>query len=370
MWMTHDAIIATALHYHVPPVAAPVSVAPSDSCANRGLWSDLPMETGIATLVCYAGVFGDVIGVEEISTRLGAAGHEEFHAALNKLHNQGRIIVRDGFAGLPGHEEQIHLKASKIAIADRLIRSRQADLEKLGRNPMIKFVGISGSLAARNPAPDYKNHLDMDIFLITRNQCLWLYQIPRSFRNMFFPEKKEPNLCINFIMDESSLEVSNKNLFTATDIRNLIPISGSDAYQRFLQVNRWVNYYYPGFSSGSVLAGKTASGSMLNKCLYFFHAILRSVKHLSIIPLRELSFKMDPSKGINFNRLSNRSGGFQLFVHNKFSRLSARWFPDLVDAALIEKLFPDELSTVIRNGATEALELGPEIGLMFDSKYG
>ena len=31
------------------------------------IWYDLPMATGIATLVAYAGVFGDVIGIEEIA---------------------------------------------------------------------------------------------------------------------------------------------------------------------------------------------------------------------------------------------------------------------------------------------------------------
>ena len=32
--------------------------------SQRGVWSDLPLSTGIAALVCYAGVFGDVIGID------------------------------------------------------------------------------------------------------------------------------------------------------------------------------------------------------------------------------------------------------------------------------------------------------------------
>ena len=53
---------------------------------QRSIWSDLPLTTGIAALVCYAGVFNDVIGIEELASRLGVSGKEEFYSALNKLH--------------------------------------------------------------------------------------------------------------------------------------------------------------------------------------------------------------------------------------------------------------------------------------------
>jgi len=125
------------------------------------------------------------------------------------------------------------------------------DLRKLGRNPLIKFVGISGSVAANNPTRDRSNLIDIDIFLITRNQCLWLYVIPLCCLNNFRSLMQDRRLCINFIMDESDLRIPNRNFFTATDIRNLIPVSGLDTFQSFRQANNWVDYYYPGFSGTS-----------------------------------------------------------------------------------------------------------------------
>jgi len=136
---------------------------------QASIWSDLPLSTGIATLACYAGVFNDVIGIEDMSSRLGLSGQAEFYSALNELHLNGRLVLRDGFAALPGLDDKIAVKASKIARSQRLINSRMDHLKKLGRNPLIKFVGISGSLAANNPTRDRNDHLDIDIFLITRN---------------------------------------------------------------------------------------------------------------------------------------------------------------------------------------------------------
>lgn len=373
--MKHLGSIASTQQCHVPlaavPGPAPSLGATDGSCQNRGIWSDLPMETGIATLVCYAGVFGDVIGVEEMASRLGVSGQDEFYTALNKLHGQGRIILKDGFATLPSLEDKLRIKASKIETTGRLIGSRREELKTLGRSPFTKFVGISGSLAAQNPVSDRNNHLDLDIFLITRNQCLWLHAISRGIRNLFQREKGDPELCINYVMDESDLGVSNKNFYTATEIRNIIPVSGLDTFRRFLHVNHWVDYYYPGFSGSSAPVDAIPSGNLINKLLYILYTMLKSIKHLSLVPLRNISFKTDPIGGFYFNRISVRYGGYQALVHKKFTRLAIEWFPDLVDAELINKLFPDELSVIIRRGEIDVFELNVVQSQGADySKYG
>jgi hypothetical protein len=338
----------------------------------RGIWSDLPMSTGIATLVCYAGVFGDVISVEDMASRLGVAGQELFYSALNNLLRQRRLIVRDGYAALPDLGNKIGIKAGKIQATAKLIGSRIEDLKKLGRNPFINFVGISGSLAANNPAKDSLGILDIDVFLITRNQCIWLYEIPKRIRQNLFPKKEpEPKLCINHVMDESDMRVANRNFYTATEIRNLIPVAGLDTFRAFLQANDWIDYYYPGFSGPPVPTTKPNSPGLINKLLYTFVPLLYCIKYRSLTYLRMLTFKTDQSRETNYNRVSSKRGGYQMFVHDKFSRLAAIWYPDLVDEQLVDKLFADELSREIKQGAAEYLNADFYANLRFDyQKYG
>lgn len=325
----------------------------------------MPLSTGIATLVCYAGVFNDVIGVEEVASRLGMSGQDEFYTALNELRLQGGLILKDGFAALPNLEDKVAIKVSKIAMTKQLISFRLDSLKKLGKSPMIKFVGISGSLAADNPTKDRNDHLDIDIFLITRNQCLWLYNILRGIRNLFPRSKRGPELCINYVMDETNLMVANRNFYTATEIRNLIPVSGMDAYRKFLQVNNWVDYYYPGASGTSSPVAVTQSGNLINKFFYALYSALRSIKWLSLDPLRNISFKPELHSCAGFHILRPQYGGYQTLVQKKFSRLAEAWFPELVGEELIEKLFPDQLSVEIRRGDIDAVNLR-----MYDySKY-
>ena len=345
--------------------------SPSAPATPRGLWAELPMSAGIATLVCYAGVFGDVIGVDEIAARLGAAGSDEFATCLAELRRTGRLIVQDGFAALPNLADKVKLKPGKIVATTELIATRITDIRKLARNPILKFVGISGSLAANNPTRDRNNEVDIDIFLITRRQCLWLYVIPRNLRNLFPRRVVQPNLCINYVMDESSLRITNRNFYTATEIRNLVPVAGKEGYQAFLRANRWMDFYYPGFSGPPGPVPQRTSANWINRSLYVLFSLLQCIKHLSFAPLRYVSFNPSSLSVTNFDRIGQNHGGYQELVHRKFSRLAAQWFPELLGATLIERLFPDELSAGLRQEkGAEACRAIVEKELQYDySKY-
>ncbi len=336
----------------------------------KGLWSDLPLTAGIATLVCYAGVFNDVIEVEAMASRLGVPAAGRFKTALDDLRRQGRVIVRDGYAGLPGLENRLAIKASQAALARRLIESQLGRLRRIAKNPLIQFVGVSGSLAAGNPVRDRNNHLDLDVFLITRHPYLWLYRILRGIRSLFPWREPEPALCINYIMDAAHLQVPNRNFYTATEIRNVIPVSGLTFYRRFLQANSWANYYYPGLAGVGAPAADAPSGDLVNKGFFILYNLLRSIKWLDLKILRTTSFKTDLHRGTGPNLKGQAYGGYQAMAQKKFSRLAETWFPDLLNDAVIDRLFPDELSGEIKRGEIDLPAIILETGLGCDyGKY-
>jgi SAM-dependent methyltransferase len=327
------------------------------------------MTAGIATVVCYAGVFGDVIGIEEMAKRLGVAGRDEFYDALQELQRAGQIICRDGFAALPELEGKIGAKPGKIALAEQLVESQVGPLRQLGKNPLLTFVGVSGSLAARNPTRHRNNQLDIDLFVITRSQCLWLYAIPLKFFRAVLPRsRREPEWCINYVMDESDLVVTNRNFFTATEIVNLIPVSGPETHRKFLRANRWVDYYYPGVSGTAGPEAAFRRGNAINKAMYVAYTVLCCIRDLSLERLWKISFRSDARGGTKFNRLSARLGGYQGMVLGRFSRLAGEGFRDLIDADLISKLFPDELSVAVRTGEIDMHKINAGRGLVCDYK--
>ncbi len=341
--------------------------------SQRSLWSERPLTVGIAALVCYAGVFNDVIGVEEMASRLGVSGQNDFHAALDELRRQGRIIVQDGFAGLPGSEDQIASKASRIAMARRLIASRLALLRKIGRSPIIQCVGICGSLAAGNPVRDRNHQLDLDLFLIARHPYVWLNRILFGLRHNCYWRESEPALCPSYFMDASHLVVTNRNFYTASEIRNLIPVSGLEAFRSFLRANSWADYYYPGLSGDPAPDADAPSGrwaDVVHNGFFVLYAILRSIRRVNMTVLKSVFFKTGAHHGLGPNLSGSPYGGYQTLVQRKFNRLAEAWFPDLLNAELIDKLFPDELSSEIKraNDGVPAMLLNAGIVLDY-SKY-
>lgn len=339
--------------------------------SKQCIWSELPTAAGIATLVCYAGVFEDVIGVGELASRLGNPDNGEFNAALSELQRQGKIVVRGGFASLPDLADRIDRKAEKMEAAKRLVSSRLRSIQKMAGSSMIKFVGISGSIAAGNPTNDRNNRLDIDLFLITRSQCLWRYNVLRALQNALSRDRDKPELCVNYIMDEDSLLVRNRNLYTATEIHNVIPIYGVETYRQFLRVNAWANYYYPGGADESAPVAGSPSDSLVNKTFFILYAVLRSIKWRDLSAVRHLFSRSSPQLGNGWRLYSSYGGGYQALIISRFGSLAKVWFPTLLRDELMEKLFPDQLSAGIRRGDIDIGRVVDDNGLERRcSKYG
>jgi hypothetical protein len=53
--------------------------------------------------------------------------------------------------------------------------------------------------------------------------------------------------CINYFVDTKSLEIPDKNIFTATELTYLIPTYNYNLYLEILNSNCWIKEYYPNF---------------------------------------------------------------------------------------------------------------------------
>jgi hypothetical protein len=51
--------------------------------------------------------------------------------------------------------------------------------------------------------------------------------------------------CLNYVIDESYLEVEEKNIFTATEIATLMPMHGQAVFHAFFEANSWIYDLFP-----------------------------------------------------------------------------------------------------------------------------
>lgn len=127
--------------------------------------------------------------------------------------------------------------------------------KKLGRIlfliPGIRFVGLTGSVAANNATVED----DIDLLIITSKNTLWVMRplilliISILFRRRLpneNPAHTKDAFCPNLWLDTESLLLPKikRNLYTAHEILQIIPIvDKGNTYMRFLVRNSWTKKY-------------------------------------------------------------------------------------------------------------------------------
>lgn len=331
--------------------------------ATPSVWTHVDTKTHVACLIAYAGVFRDVVRVSALKEDMPGVEPARIERALAELAASGRVVVRDGWAALPCLEDRIGGKESALRLAEELIDAKMPILKRLGRIPIVEFVGISGSLAAGNPVRDENGRIDLDVFMIARSQCLWLLFIPMALLWTVAGTDPGNGLCFNLVMDGSDLSVYNRNLFTASEIRKLRPVSGLRAYGAFLRRNSWVDRYFGGTAGGTDRPVRPGSRDAVNKMFYVVYGLCRCLKNLSLEPLTGLSFRKDPYGPKTHSRIGASYGGHQAVVYRSFVDICREWFPDLIDEKLVERLFPDDMSVILRTKSGGFDEIMAKTGL-------
>ena len=211
------------------------------------VWSQIELEKQIIHLVCYSSVFQDGITVQAISQICGSKPLET-DLVIAKLLSAGKIKRSGHFLYCQDLSITTGKKEKDAELIQQVIKRNNLWIRFIRKIPIIKFIGISGSLAANNPLVGKDGRLDMDLFIITSSRSLWIFALfTKLFTGLRLNKFFRNPLCFNYIMDGSFLEVHNQNFYVATEIVNLLPIYGKKMYRRFVDINDWVYYYYPNF---------------------------------------------------------------------------------------------------------------------------
>lgn len=316
------------------------------------IWEHFTLQQRIAALITYASVFNDVISIEEIEVTIDPQQQNKISIQneLSRLYHEELICLQNGYAAIPALKAKIERKKTDRLLVGSIIEKRIRYLHILQNIPFVKFIGISGSLSAGNPKENHKRNLDVDVFMITKRNCMWVMGFfDALYRNSGIRSIMKFPFCFNFIMDESDMLIYNQNFYTATEIKNLIPVYGFQTYRRFLKSNEWVYRYYPHLKRNDseclpdhVL--KKSGVFNLNKYLFVLFHIFRCIKNLSFSPLREMSLIFNPVRSHNFNRRSSEHGGYQFFIRKKFEKNMKHCFPGLYDQAIISAMFDDPVT--------------------------
>ncbi|KGO95979.1 nucleotidyltransferase domain-containing protein [Flavobacterium enshiense] len=110
----------------------------------------------------------------------------------------------------------------------------------IAKFPFVKAVGISGSLSKGY----FDEDSDIDFFVITEPDRLWITRTFLMLYKKIFLLNSRKYFCINYFISTQNLEIEEKNRFTATEIKTLIPLQGKSAFEAFYKSNNWIDNYF------------------------------------------------------------------------------------------------------------------------------
>lgn len=161
-----------------------------------------------------------------------------------------KIIFSRGYYFLKGKRKVLAQRQIRERVAKKKMKRARKAANLLSFVPMIRMIAITGSLAMRNASIDS----DIDLMIITGKGFLWITRALSWFLLKIFGfkirkpglKKEKDMLCLNIWLDEGDLVWSKRNIFTAHEIAQIIPLLDRDmTYEKFIKKNIWIKGFWP-----------------------------------------------------------------------------------------------------------------------------
>ena len=194
--------------------------------------------------VVYAALFDYPLTLAQLREGLMAERADE--AALLHWYNssaylQATVEHCDGFFYPRGRNDLIQTRRNRERVSRQLLENLARPLGVIAHMPFVRMVALTGSLAHLNG----DSEADLDLFVVTSARRVWTVTVTTLALARAFGWRKR--LCLNYVVSERALWIAPADLFSANQIVHLQPLTGQDAYERFLDANRFVERFYPNF---------------------------------------------------------------------------------------------------------------------------
>lgn len=203
------------------------------------------LDARILATLGYAGLFGAGLNEEELRQRL--FGARPMHAAdvreaLERLSAPGGPVVPDEgrytLAAPTRVAPAFAVAATGAPGPGETVRRVEAWARRAGSLPFIRFLGLTGSLA--KGAPDG----DADVLVVAAQGRAYLaFALLRTI-GRWWARAEGLTLCLNYVVDESHLELAPHDAFTATEFVTIRPLWDRQTWSAVWLANRpWVGRF-------------------------------------------------------------------------------------------------------------------------------
>ncbi len=174
---------------------------------------------------------------------------DEVEETVGQLEARALLKRLDGdLFGVAETEAELRLEGERGAARALPIARRWCSL--IAAFPWVRGVALTGTLSK---GVLHKGD-DVDFFVVTAPGRVWLCRTVLMLFKKVFLLNSHRWFCINYLVDEDHLEITDRNLFVATEIAWLQPVVGRSVWQRFFEENDWIESFFARWTREDQLA--------------------------------------------------------------------------------------------------------------------
>lgn len=191
--------------------------------------------------ILYFSLFKYPLTRTEIFQFSNNTDQNEIDSEIDLLLDKGVIFNFDGFYIDVNDPNRIERRLKGNEMARNIMPKAVKVSKRIAKFPYVQGVCLSGALSKGF----YDDDGDFDFFIITKPNRLWIARTLLVLYKKIFLLNSKKYFCVNYFISTDRLEISEQNLFTATEIATLIPLYGTDTFKAFLAANTWATPYFP-----------------------------------------------------------------------------------------------------------------------------
>lgn len=217
-------------------------------------------EGAIAQSVLYAALFDYPLTLAQLrQTLIGARlTPSEIVATLRTSGDLARLVEhRDGFFFPAGRHDLIDTRRRREARSRAFLGAHGPLLRLIAALPFVRMVGLTGSIAHLNLEPGG----DLDLFVVTRGPRVWSTAVAAILLAKLLGRRR--TLCANFIVADTALTFEPRDLFTASQVIHLRPMTGHAVFREILAANPFVRELYPNFHAPDAIGPQLRQSVLL-----------------------------------------------------------------------------------------------------------
>lgn len=200
-------------------------------------------EHGILNTLLYFDIFKYPLTKDEIQKYCHCKIYspKEINEGLEFLVAKKFVNYSSGFYFVNNDYAIVERRINGNLLAEKFNSIAKKYSQIISKFPFVRAVFISGSLSKGY----MDKESDIDYFIITAPGRLWLSRTLLVLFKKIFLLNSHKHFCVNYFIDETNLEIPDKNIFTATELLTLIPMINQELFAKFLKENTWTNNFLP-----------------------------------------------------------------------------------------------------------------------------